>query len=57
MLQFDAITEDMHRNGWPYIDFKNHFNSDEITKFFDFFFYINGRFPVHENLIIVPVLQ
>ena len=34
MLQLDATTEDMHRNGWPYIYFKNNNNNEEIKQTF-----------------------
>ena len=53
MMQLDAVTEDMHRNGSSYIDYKNNYQSDKITNF-EFLFYLSDRFPADEKLIPIP---
>ena len=49
-MQFrDAINRHLQLNWWFFLDFAES-NSKEIMKAFDYFFHINGRFPVDEEL-------
>ena len=43
----------MQINGWTFSYFQKENNSREMVSAYDYFLYINGRFPAEENLINV----
>ena len=48
------IYKDMQLNDWKFLNFKEYANTIEIMKGYDYFFYINERFPAEGNTITVP---